>query len=310
MLFIAVVLALFVGLSLGLLGGGGSILTVPILRYVLGMDAHEAIALSLLVVGTTSLAALVPHARKGRVRWRTGIIFGLAGMAGAFGAGRIAHLIPAGILLTAFGAMMFVTAFAMLRPKRVTTGPAAAPESPRELPIAKVLAEGIVVGAVTGLVGAGGGFLVVPALVLLGGLPMELAVGTSLVVIAMKSLAGFAGFIGHTPVDWSLGLAISASAVVGSVAGGLLISRIPASRLRSAFGWFVVAMAFFILAQEVPALIGRERSLPLAVLIAALGTTTMALIRRAAQSVRERSARRGSSTPSTPPRTLLPRVRL
>lgn len=150
MLILAIALALLVGLSLGLLGGGGSILTVPILRYVLGMDAHEAIALSLLVVGTTSLAALVPHARKRRVRWRTGIIFGLAGMVGAFGAGRIAHLIPAGILLTAFGVMMFVTAFAMLRKKPAAVGPATVQESPRELPIAKVLAEGIVVGAVTG----------------------------------------------------------------------------------------------------------------------------------------------------------------
>jgi len=286
MLVLAVVLALLVGLSLGLLGGGGSILTVPILRYVLGMDAHEAIALSLLVVGTTSLAALVPHARKRRVRWRTGITFGLAGMAGAFAAGRVAHFIPASILLTSFGVMMFVTAFAMLRPKRAVTSAAAAQESPRELPIAKVLAEGVVVGAVTGLVGAGGGFLVVPALVLLGGLPMELAVGTSLVVIAMKSLAGFAGFVGHTHVDWALGLSISASAVLGSIAGGLLVSRIPASHLRSTFGWFVIAMAFFILAQEVPGLIGRAPSLPLALLVSVVGTTSLALIRRALQSAR------------------------
>jgi hypothetical protein len=300
MLVLAIALALLVGLSLGLLGGGGSILTVPILRYVLGMDAHEAIALSLLVVGTTSLAALVPHARKRRVRWRTGLIFGLAGMAGAFAAGRIAHLIPAEILLTAFGIMMFVTAFAMLRPRRAASGPAAAQdqETSHELPIAKVVAEGIVVGAVTGLVGAGGGFLVVPALVLLGGLPMELAVGTSLVVIAMKSLAGFAGFIGHTQVDWALGLSISASAIVGSIAGGLLVSRIPASALRSVFGWFVVAMAFFILAQEVPGLIGREPSLPLALLISALGTTFFAVIRRAAQSVRGNARKNGPRTPS------------
>jgi uncharacterized membrane protein YfcA len=286
MFVLAIALALLVGLSLGLLGGGGSILTVPILRYALGMDAHEAIALSLLIVGTTSLAALVPHARKRRVRWRTGMIFGLAGMAGAFGAGRIAHLIPAAILLTAFGVMMFVTAFAMLRDKKpAAAGPAALQESPRELPIAKVLAEGVVVGAVTGLVGAGGGFLVVPALVLLGGLPMELAVGTSLVVIAMKSLAGFAGFIGHTQVDWMLGLSISTSAVVGSIAGGLLVSRIPASTLRAVFGWFVIAMAFFILAQEVPGLLGGEPSLPLALLISAVGTTLLSLIRHLSRTL-------------------------
>jgi len=308
MLLVAVMLALLVGLSLGLLGGGGSILTVPILRYVLGMDAHEAIALSLLVVGTTSLAALIPHARSRRVRWRTGIIFGLAGMVGAFAAGRIAHLIPAAILLTAFGAMMFVTAFAMLRPQRAV--PAAAQQSPRELPVVKVLAEGVVVGAVTGLVGAGGGFLVVPALVLLGGLSMELAVGTSLVVIAMKSLAGFAGFVGHTHVDWVLGAAISASALVGSIAGGLLISRIPASHLRSAFGWFVVAMAFFILSQEVPTLIGRQSSLTIAVLFATLGTLTLVWIRRALRRLHDRAARRGSSDPMRSSRTLFPPARL
>lgn len=310
MLLVAIALALLVGMSLGLLGGGGSILTVPILRYVLGMPAHEAIALSLLVVGTTSVAALVPHARKGRVRFRTGLIFGLAGMAGAYAAGRIAHLIPAGVLLTAFGAMMFVTAFAMLRPKQAAAAPAAQPEGRPDLPIGKVLVEGVAVGAITGLVGAGGGFLVVPALVLLGGLPMELAVGTSLVVIAMKSLAGFAGFVGHTHVDWTLGLAISASAVVGSVAGGLLIHRIPAHHLRSSFGWLVIAMAFLILAQEVPALMDRQGSLPLAILIAAVGTAAVALIRRAAHVVRKRAIRRGSGGPSLPPRTLLPRARL
>lgn len=310
MLVIAVTLALLVGVSLGLLGGGGSILTVPILRYVLGMDAHEAIALSLLVVGTTSLAALIPHARKGRVRWRTGIIFGFAGMVGAFAAGRIAHLIPSAILLTAFGAMMFVTAFAMLRPKPAASATATTPETSGELPIAKVLIEGVVVGAVTGFVGAGGGFLVVPALVLLGGLSMELAVGTSLVVIAMKSLAGFAGFVGHTRVDWALGLSISASAVVGSILGSLLISRIPAKHLRAAFGWFVVAMAFFILSQEVPALLGHHGSLLVAVSIALLGTTTLALIRRVVQRVRDRSARRGSNTPITSSTTLSPPSRL
>lgn len=282
MFVLAVALASLVGLSLGLLGGGGSILTVPILRYVLGMEAHGAIALSLLVVGTTSVAALVPHARKGRVRWRTGVIFGLAGMVGAYGAGRIAHLIPAAVLLTAFGAMMFATAFAMLRPKRAASAAASAPcaDGACELPVAKVLLEGVLVGAVTGLVGAGGGFLVVPALVLLGGLPMELAVGTSLVVIAMKSLAGFAGFIGHTQVDWTLAMAISASAVLGSVAGGLLIHRISATALRASFGWFVVSMAFFILTQEVPRLLGMPSSLLVALLVAIGGTSLTAFVRR------------------------------
>ncbi|GMV13617.1 MAG: UPF0721 transmembrane protein [Polyangiaceae bacterium] len=271
MIIVAVILALLVGVSLGLLGGGGSILTVPILRYVLGMEAHRAVALSLLVVGTTSLAALIPHARKGRVRWRTALIFGAAGMVGAFLAGRVAHLIPAVVLLVAFGVMMLVTAVAMLRGRSSVSAPAQ-----RELPVAKVLGEGLVVGAVTGLVGAGGGFLVVPALVILGGLPMEVAVGTSLVVIAMKSFAGFAGFLGHTPIDWTLAAWVSGAAVVGSFAGGALADRISPARLRSAFGWFVVAMAFFILGQELPRAFGLVPSVVLAVGLAVVGTALAA----------------------------------
>ncbi len=251
MVAVAIVLALFIGLSLSLLGGGGSIITPPILRYVLGMEAHDAIAVSLLVVGTTSAAAVVPHARAGRVRWRTAVIFGLAGMAGAFGAGRVAHFIPASVLLGLFGLMMIVTALAMMRGRKVPRG-ATAGEQTRELPIAKVLGEGLVVGAVTGLVGAGGGFLVVPALVLLGGLSMEVAVGTSLVVISMKSFAGFAGYLGHAEIDWTVAGLVTASAVVGSVAGGALASKVSPERLRKGFAWFVVAMAFFILGQEIP----------------------------------------------------------
>lgn len=274
MLVVAVALAVLVGVSLGLLGGGGSILTVPILRYVLGIEAHRAVALSLLVVGTTSLAALVPHARKGRVRWRTAVIFGSAGMLGAFLSGRVAHYVPAAALLVLFGVMMLVTAVAMLRGKN-----AVAPLALRELPVVKVLGEGLVVGAVTGLVGAGGGFLVVPALVLLGGLPMDVAIGTSLLVIAMKSLAGFVGFLGHTPIDWTLALWVSSAAVVGSVVGGVLAGKVPPQRLRSAFGWFVVAMAFFILGQEVPRAFGSTPPMALVVGLALLGTLVAALLK-------------------------------
>lgn len=284
MLLLALVLSVLVGVSLGLLGGGGSILTVPILRYVLDLEAHRAIALSLLVVGTTSLAALIPHARRGRVRWRTGLVFGAAGMAGAYLAGSIARFVPASVLLLAFGAMMVATAIAMLRRGRPRpTAPAA-----RDLPWLKVIGEGLVVGAVTGLVGAGGGFLVVPALVLLGGLSMEVAVGTSLVVIAMKSFAGFAGFAGHTPIDWTLALAVSAAAVAGSIAGGVVSSRVSPAALRAGFGWFVMAMAFFILAQELPLLVGRVPSLPIALAAALLGTGAALTGRGLVQRLRPR----------------------
>jgi hypothetical protein len=250
---------------------------VPVLRYVLDMDAHHAIAVSLLVVGTTSLAAVVPHAMRGRVRWRTGVLFGSAGMVGAYLAGSVARLIPAWLLLSAFSLMMFATALAMLRsrPKPESAG------ARSEIRVLKVLAEGLAVGAVTGLVGAGGGFLVVPALVLLGGLPMDVAIGTSLLVIAMKSFAGFAGFAGHTSIDWSLGLAITAAAIVGSVSGSVLARRVSPDALRTGFGWFVVAMAFFVLAQELPAALGYTPFAPAALGVSALGTMVVALVRRA-----------------------------
>ncbi len=248
MLWLTLVLAILVGVSLGLLGGGGSILTVPLLVYVAGMDAKEAIATSLLVVGVTSIAALVPHARAGRVRWRTGALFGLAAMAGAYLGGRLAAYVPGTVLLVAFAVMMVATAIAMIR------GRAAEPRSPdgsHDLPLLMVLGEGVVVGLVTGIVGAGGGFLVVPALVLLGGLPMPVAVGTSLLVIAMKSFAGLAGYLSSVSIDWRLAGAVTAMAVLGSIVGGLLAGRVHQDGLRKAFGWFVLVMGAVVLGQSV-----------------------------------------------------------
>jgi uncharacterized protein len=291
MLIVAVALALAVGLSLGLLGGGGSILTVPILRYVLGIEGHQAIAMSLLVVGTTSLAGLIPHARRGHVQWRTGLVFGGAGMLGAFLAGRVAHRVPATVLLSGFALMMFATAYAMLRPQRVEAAqPLLAPTHPRPLPLAAVLAEGLVVGAVTGLVGAGGGFLVVPALVLLGKLPMDLAVGTSLLVIALKSFAGLAGFLGHTPLDLRLAALIGAAAAAGAAMGATFARRVKSETLRHVFGWLVVAMAYFIAAQEISSLVGHALNVAVAGALAATGTALTLGARRI--FARRRPARR------------------
>jgi uncharacterized membrane protein YfcA len=247
-LALTVLLAAVIGVSLGLLGGG-SILAVPLLVYVAGLPAKEAIATSLLVVGVTSAVAVLPHAWAGRVRWRTGLIFGLAGMTGAYAGGRLAEFIPAGMLLTAFALMMLATAAAMIRGRRGTEGKPV----PHELPVLAVIAEGVVVGLVTGLVGAGGGFLVVPALALLGGLPMPVAVGTSLVVIAMKSFAGLAGYLSSVSIHWGLATAVAVAAVAGSLAGGKLAGRIPEDVLRRSFGWFVVATGTFVLAQQLPA---------------------------------------------------------
>jgi hypothetical protein len=245
---VVVVLAVLVGLSLGVLGGGGSILTLPLLVYVAGMDTKEAIATSLLVVGVTSAVAAVAHARAGRVQWRTGLLFGAAGMAGAYAGGRLAELVPGGFLLAAFALMMIATAVAMLRGRQggVTRG------VHDTVPVGRVLLDGVVVGLVTGLVGAGGGFLVVPALALLGGLSMPIAVGTSLLVIAMKSGAGLAGYLSSVQLDWGLAAMVTAAAVLGSLAGGRLAGRVEPERLRRAFGWFVLAMAAFILVQEIP----------------------------------------------------------
>ncbi len=248
MLVLALSLSILIGVSLGLLGGGGSIMTMPILTYAIGMETKAAIAASLFVVGVTSATGAIAHARAGRIRWRTGLLFGAAGMVGAFAGGRVAAFVPGGVLMLLFAGMMIATAVAMLRGRRAPLG--AARTTPAELPVGKVLVEGGVVGAVTGLVGAGGGFLVVPALVLLGGLSMEVAVGTSLVVITMKSFAGLAGHLGHVDVDWPITLAVTAAAVVGSLIGGRLVGRIPGETLRRGFGVFVLVMAAFVLSKQ------------------------------------------------------------
>ncbi|MEU3255726.1 sulfite exporter TauE/SafE family protein [Streptomyces sp. NPDC006997] len=248
-LTLVLVLALLVGVSLGLLGGGGSILTVPLLVYVAGMDAKEAIATSLFVVGVTSAVGMINHARGGRVRWRTGVLFGAAGMAGAYTGGLLGGHIPDVVLLIAFAVMMIVTAAAMLRGRRGVDPDRAH----RQLPVGRVLLDGAAVGLATGLVGAGGGFLVVPALALLGGLSMPVAIGTSLLVIAMKSAAGFAGYLSTVQIDWTLTLAVTGFAVVGSFVGARLAGRVPAHVLSRLFAWFVLAMGTFVLVQQAPA---------------------------------------------------------
>ncbi|WIV44722.1 sulfite exporter TauE/SafE family protein [Glutamicibacter nicotianae] len=247
-LALTLLLSVLIGISLGLLGGGGSILTVPILTYVAGMNPKEAIAASLFVVGATSAVSAVTHARKKRVKWRTGLVFGAAGMAGAFGGGLLGGHIPGTILMIAFALMMVATSLAMIRGRKNHTTVA----HDGELPVLKVILEGLVVGLVTGLVGAGGGFLVVPALALLGGLSMPVAVGTSLVVIAMKSFAGLGGYLTTVSLDWTLVGGVTAAAILGSFLGARLAGRIPEAALRKGFGFFVLAMGVFVLVQELP----------------------------------------------------------
>ena len=281
-LVITLLLSVLVGVSLGLLGGGGSILTVPILAYVAGLDAKEAIAASLFVVGTTSAVSVVAHAREGRVRWRTGLVFGAAGMVGAFVGGLLGGHIPGTVLMIAFALMMLATAAAMIRGRR---GQAAEPTT-GDLPVLKVVLEGLVVGLVTGIVGAGGGFLVVPALVLLGGLPMSVAVGTSLLVIAMKSFAGLAGYLTAVQLDWPLVLGVTAAAVVGSFVGARLAGIVPEQALRKSFGIFVLVMAVLVLVQELAVPLWAVGALSAVVALSALvcwvGVPSCPLRRRAA----------------------------
>jgi uncharacterized protein len=251
MIVLTIVLAVLVGMSLGLLGGGGTILTVPLLTYVAGLDAKHAIAMSLLVVGVTSATGAITHARARRVRWRVAGVFGLAAMTGAYAGGRLAHFVPGTALLSAFAVIMISAGVAMLRSRKDT-----AADGNQPLPMVKITLLGVTVGLISGLVGAGGGFLLVPALALLTGLAMPVAVGTSLVVISVQSFAALAGHLATERIDWRLGAMVTMGAVVGAVVGGRLSPTVDPKTLRTAFGWMVLFMASPMLAQEVHQAIG------------------------------------------------------
>ncbi|MCB9508160.1 MAG: sulfite exporter TauE/SafE family protein [Myxococcales bacterium] len=267
---LAALASIAMGFTLGLLGGGGSIMAVPILVYLLGVETKSAIATSLVVVGSTAIMGLMNHARSGNVVWRTGVIFGGFAMLGAFAGGKLAHYVPGQVLLGIFAVLMLGTALAMRR------GRSDAPEgvAPAELPLAKIAAEGIVLGCVTGLVGAGGGFLVVPALVLLGGLPMRKAIGTSLLVITMNSAAGVAGYLTHAEIDWHITGVVVGLAVAGSFAGSAMSRRVDASKLRSGFAYFVLVMGVAILLREVPLAPGPKAGLGAALIVTLAGALT------------------------------------
>ncbi len=250
---VGLLLAVGIGVALGFFGGGGSILTVPLLVYVFGQPPKEAIATSLLVVGATSVVAVLQHARAGNVQLREGLVFGSAGMAGAYLGGRASAFLDGGFLLLLFAAMMMLTSVAMWRGRK--SGPAGRESTAGGAPVtakatAKLLAQGFAVGAFTGLVGAGGGFLIVPALVLWAGLPMGVAIGTSLLVIVGKSGAAFLGYLSHVSVDYSLAATVGICAIGGSFVGARLSRVVEPALLRRAFAGFVLAMAVFIGVRE------------------------------------------------------------
>ena len=242
-----------VGLLLGLLGGGGSLLLVPLLIYLGGFPVKSAIALSLSVVGPTSLIAAVRHTRQGNVCWKNGLAFGLSGMAGAYGGGRLAGFVPENLLMILFALMMLVTALSMLLGQRLRGGietPPGAP-CPARLHLSAVLFDGLLVGVVTGLVGVGGGFVIVPALNLLGGLAMRAAIGTSLLVIGMNSLAALIGYSGHAPLDGQTVALLSAITIPASLLGHHLSRLLPSHWLRHGFGVSALLLAGFLLQREV-----------------------------------------------------------
>ena len=243
MLTIGLVLAALVGLSLGLLGGGGSILTVPVLVYVLGYAAKPAIAMSLPVVGVTSLVGAALHWRLGNVRVGTAAVFGALAMVGAFAGAKLAVLMSGAAQLVLLAVVMVAAAGSMLRGREV--GAAPRPDAPLRPTLLVPVALGV--GVLTGLVGIGGGFLVVPALVLLARVPMREAVGTSLLVIAMNSASGFAGYLGAVDFDWGFLAGFTAAAVVGALAGTRLAARVPQVALKRGFGMFLLVMGGFVL---------------------------------------------------------------
>lgn len=248
MMWFAVGLTGLVGVALGMFGGGGSLLTLPILVYVAGVPVRQAIPLSLLVVGGTSVAAL--FRRIAQVRWRTGSLFGIAGMAGAYLGGRTAAFVHEAVLLVGFAFIMIAAAVAMLR--RSSEKARDATSGAHEVRIGLALLLGSAIGFMAGLAGAGGGFLIMPALVLLGGLEIRSAISTSLFVIAMQSLAGFSGQTHDLGAYWNLGMLATGTAIAGSVAGSRLCARLSQSQLRRGFAVFVGAVGVLMLAAQAP----------------------------------------------------------
>jgi len=240
------ILAAAVGLSLGLMGGGGSVLAVPIFVYVLGYEAKVAIAMSLAVVGVTSLVAAVGHWRAGNVSVRVAAIFGPVAMAGTYAGARLAEFVSGTFQLTLFGAVMLVSAVFMFRGSSRQMEVAAEGECCR-IVLGAFVAEALLVGVMTGLVGVGGGFLVVPALALLAKVPIRIAIGTSLVVIALNAGVGFAGYLGHVEVPWLFMGAFAAVATAGALGGSRLGRFVPQHALRRGFAVFLILMGTLIL---------------------------------------------------------------
>lgn len=254
-------LAALVGVSLGLIGGGGSILMVPILVYVFAINPLMATSYSLFVVGTTSLVGAFNNYLKGLVSIKTALLFGLSSITTVFitrklilpaipevlfsvGNFQIKHTLATMVL---FAILMLMASIAMIK-ERVASVNIDTKTTPGDT--AKLLLYGVLVGLATGFLGAGGGFLIIPALVLILKMPMKQAVGTSLLIIALNSLIGFTGDLGHINIDWKFLMTITAIAIAGIFTGGAMAKKIAGEKLKKGFGWFVLIMGIYIIIKE------------------------------------------------------------
>lgn len=254
--------SIIIGILLGLLGGGGSILTVPVLVYLFSISPQTATAYSLFIVGATSVVGSITYYQKKLINLKTAVVFGIPSIIGVYLSRKyVLPAIPSTLiniggfnitkdifLMILFAFLMLIAAYTMLWNKEKTK---AISKEEQKFNYPLILIEGTVVGVLTGLVGAGGGFLIIPALVLLSKLPMKEAVGTSLLIISAKSLIGFTGEIGQAPLDWSFLLLITLLSIVGLFFGSYLSKFINSQKLKPAFGVFVLIMGFYILFKEI-----------------------------------------------------------
>lgn len=258
---VALALSILIGISLGLIGGGGSILTLPVLVYVLHLNPVLSTAYSLFVVGSTSLVGSVNYMRKGMISYKAAFIFAIPSLIAVFLTRKyLMPLIPeelftiGGFVLTKdiaimvfFAMVMLVASFSMIG--KAKTDECETCEPTYNLPVIAI--EGVLVGVLTGIVGAGGGFLIIPALVLLAKLPMKMAVGTSLLIIAAKSLIGFLGDLSNQIIDWLFLVKFTGMSIIGIFLGSYLSNYVPGAKLKKAFGWFVLVMGVYIIIKEI-----------------------------------------------------------
>ena len=251
--FLAVAVGAGIGLSLGLLGGGGSILTVPALVYLLGQDVSTATATSLIVVGANALFGVGAHFRAQRVRWRTALVFGGAGFLGALPGAKLNHILPGALILLLFSGVMMAAATLMLVRKQ-----AAGEDKTRDCPTGRYCVTaslaGVAVGFMTGFFGVGGGFLIVPALAGALQFAMPQAVGTSLAIIALNSASGLFGYLLFGHVELGIALPLVGGGTVGIAVGAALAGRVPDKGLRQLFALLLVLLGLFLAAQNAPLL--------------------------------------------------------